>query len=402
MYMPTGTRGDKWYGAFFALMALGMAGWAAYTAVQSASSHQWPAVPCAIQTSRVSQVGGENPYLFEVLYRYQVQGRPFVASTYREDYRGSWDVAHAERLLSAYPAGQNRRCFVNPSEPTQAILEHDPLWIPIVLALVALLGGVFLAKVFLLPARPSAEPDRGTWGLSGLLLLVTGLGGYVYFFGLPLWAEIRSLRWVPTPCVVESAQVRSIRHDGQVPVIVYWPDIVYGYQINGLRYRANLYNASDVGSPWWAYGARNTIRSYPIGRRTTCYVNPADPFETVLDRTPSSTQWFGLWPLIMAILGAAGILQTLIGREIHVRSSPSWSTLALGMATGFAILILIETGDDLLIDLKARRAEPMESLVVAIAALVSAWLLVAWIRLTWKQNTRASSEAVPTDFLVED
>lgn len=401
MYLPTGSRFDKYYGTFIALAALGLAGWAGYTAVRWTLSYRWPAVPCIIQTSRVAQVGGENPYFFEVAYRYKVQGQPLVGGTYQEDYRGSWNIAEAERLARAYPVGAKRLCCVNPSKPSEAVLEHDNIWMPAALALGMLLDGAFLARFFLRPARPGAAPNQGIGILGGMFLLLAGLGAYVMFLGLPLSTGLRSFRWVPVPCVVESAKVRSVHHHADVSFTVYWPDIVYRYQVNGISHRANVYNASDVGSPWY-YGSRNTVRLYPAGKKATCYVNPDDPFEAVLDRTLSGTQWFGLWPLIMAVLGAAGIIQTLTGRDFSIGSSRSWGSLALAMATGFSVLILIETGDDLILDRKAGIAEPMEHLVVAVAGLVSAVLLTAWIRLALKHGNGMRMGTGPSQPVVWD
>ena len=40
---------------------------------------------------------------------------------------------------------------------------------------------------------------------------------------------------------------------------------------------------------------RDTIRQYPRGAETTCYISPADPEEAVLDRSfPAEENWFGM------------------------------------------------------------------------------------------------------------
>ena len=97
---------------------------------------------------------------------------------------------------------------------------------------------------------------------------------------------------------------------------VYWPDIVYSYELDGVRFRANTYNASDVGSPWY-YGARGIVRRHPSGMKTTCYVNPSDPTQAVIVRTPSGTHWFGVWPLAIAVLGSLTIVESVARSPIR-------------------------------------------------------------------------------------
>jgi hypothetical protein len=130
--------------------------------------------------------------------------------------------------------------------------------------------------------------------------------------------------------------------------------------------------------------------------RATCYVNPADPSEAVLDRTPSGTQWFGVWPLVMALSGGWLIVFAVTGRGEKLGTPRLWGTLALGIGTTSALTILWITGADLLRDFGEGVAEWPEYLTVAIAGLLSVGLTRAWVLLAVKHPGQSSRHGVAT------
>jgi hypothetical protein len=131
---------------FLIAIAWGIAGWTAYTAVRWSLARGWPALPCVISDSTVEKVPGDNPYVFRVRYRYTWAGAQYDGSTYREEYRGSPDIAPADRLARTFPIGSHQVCYVNPRHSPEAILEHENVWVPAVLAVALFLGGAFLIK----------------------------------------------------------------------------------------------------------------------------------------------------------------------------------------------------------------------------------------------------------------
>jgi hypothetical protein len=208
--------------------------------------------------------------------------------------------------------------------------------------------------------------------------LLVGLTGYVGFFGWPLWGGLRTLGWRATPCEVVSSRVRSEFHGGLVSFTSYWPGVVYRYHVNGVTYRANAVNRTDVGSPW-SYGPRRVARRYPPGSRATCFVDPADPSEAVLTRSVSGSQWFGAWPVIMAALGAAGVYQSIAGRGVRVGTPRLWGTLALWAATTCAVDVLWVTGTVLYADCRDGLAEWPEFAAVGVAGTLAALLVIVWV-----------------------
>jgi hypothetical protein len=315
-----------------------------------------------------------------VAYQYSWAGRSYVGKTYREDYLGSADLAKADRLTRDFPVGSQRIGFINPRNPSEAVLAHESLAFPAALAIANLLGGAYLTR-FLLRSGRRRPGTKTLVGLGDLFLIVPGLGVYVSCFGLPLGKGLCSLGWRATPCVIESGQVRSVlQRAGWFAWTCYWSDVAYRYEFAGTAYRSNTYNASDVGSPWY-YGMRGIVHRHPPGMRAICYVNPSDPSESVLVRTPSGTQWFGVWPLVMVVLGAAAMIERTTGRVIRVGMPRLWSTLVLGAITTSALTSLWIAGADLLRDGSEGIAEWPEYLTVAVAAALSAGWMAAWIAL---------------------
>ena len=97
-----------------------------YRYVQARS---WPAVPCEIVGSSIVECGDNDVtyYLVNVQYHYAFQHKPFESTRYsipnpamRCGTRGQ-----AEQWVSAFPSGSTKVCFVNPSEPSFAVLNRD-------------------------------------------------------------------------------------------------------------------------------------------------------------------------------------------------------------------------------------------------------------------------------------
>jgi hypothetical protein len=359
-----------------AVLCWGIAAWAAYTSVRWWSARSWPAVSCVITRSEVEEPLRDNRYVFRVAYRYTWASQLYEGRTYREENSGSCDLAEADRLARAFPVGSHRVCYVDPSLPSRALLEHDPVWLTASIAAFMLAAG----SMFVLRGRLAGV-------VRGSVIAAAGLTCCIHFW-LPLSRGLHSHQWRATACVIRSGQVRA-QH--QLWHTLYWPDVIYHYEVDGVSNRSNTINASDMGSPWY-YGARGAVRRYPPGAATTCYVNPSDPTEAVLDRTLSGTQWFGAWPLVITVLGAYGVVASVAGREPKIGTPRLWGTLALGFATTSALTILWITGADLLHDWREGVAEWPEILGVVGLGALSAILLLVWVALAADQHSRGARD----------
>ena len=101
----------------------------------------WPKVPCLILQSSVEEqrIGATvaPEYRLQVLYCYDFDGSPYESRLW--SLRGSMprnDRATAEELVATYSSGSMTQCWVNPLQPSQAVLKLDTraagytLWFP--------------------------------------------------------------------------------------------------------------------------------------------------------------------------------------------------------------------------------------------------------------------------------
>lgn len=106
----------------------------------------WPQVPCVIESSEVESHDSDDgtTYSIEITYRYEVGGREYRSNRYSfirfssSGYRAKADV------VAAHPPGSRAMCFVNPSDPTDAVLWRGwagAMWFGLIPVAFALAGG---------------------------------------------------------------------------------------------------------------------------------------------------------------------------------------------------------------------------------------------------------------------
>jgi Protein of unknown function (DUF3592). len=113
------------------------------------AARTWQKTACVILESSVTEDrNNDNPYAFTVRYRYEYGGQTYFSTCYRLQYSGSDDYAKTSELTYKYPVDASAFCFVNPSNPSQAILEHDSLlvflfiFLPLVFVVIGA-GGIY-------------------------------------------------------------------------------------------------------------------------------------------------------------------------------------------------------------------------------------------------------------------
>lgn len=126
---------------------------------QIRQARAWPATPCIVESSRVrSHAGDESTtYSVDILYRYEFNGRTHRSNRYdfmsgsSSGYDGKADV------VRQYPPGKQAICYVNPADPTKAVLERGftPMmyvgFVPVLFLLVGAGGLVYAARGGLQP-----------------------------------------------------------------------------------------------------------------------------------------------------------------------------------------------------------------------------------------------------------
>jgi hypothetical protein len=146
----------------------------------------------------------------------------------------------------------------------------------------------------------------------------TGFGAFGFYFATvrPMASIVAARSWIPTPSTILSSAVKT--HPGGQHGPTYSVEISFSFVFNGKPHRSDRYSFLTVSSN--ARGWRDAVvKAYPPGRVTTCYVNPRDPSQAVINRDFQAELLWGLLPLLffvigIAVLGGAG-WWFLVGRH---------------------------------------------------------------------------------------
>ncbi|MEO7100198.1 MAG: DUF3592 domain-containing protein [Luteolibacter sp.] len=171
------------------------------------------------------------------------------------------------------------------------------------------------------PATHEAKkrPDSSTLGgrlfLMALGLSLAAMGAlFVWLMGrsfLRAW-EMRS--WPEVPCVILTSEVAEKRHDSESPM-EFRQDLSFGYEWKGESHTGDHITLRD--NPWSSQRAEMESRSadYPVGKTTTCRVNPANPNFAVL-KPDSLAPGYSIWFPALFVVGGLGIaVRALRGGE---------------------------------------------------------------------------------------
>ena len=117
------------FGAFFGLFALVF-----FCAMflrnlpRALRSGSWPATPCVIESSRVAATDdrrGGITYGVAVKYDYEFAGRPYSSDRYGLVRSYDGDEAGKKLIVHRLKPGSASVCYVDPSDPTMAVLDRS-------------------------------------------------------------------------------------------------------------------------------------------------------------------------------------------------------------------------------------------------------------------------------------
>jgi hypothetical protein len=147
------------------------------------------------------------------------------------------------------------------------------------------------------------------WVLIGMGIFTITIGSCVnYFLCLNPWWEVRkSVSWHPVKAVVLSSKVNTRSH--HKGGLTYSIDLRYEYRWKETQYIGNRYwfwpDTSD--------GAKlhSMIRRMPKGRVITCYIDPANPSESVISRESNFSITAFVLCTIFIIIGISILIFTI-------------------------------------------------------------------------------------------
>jgi hypothetical protein len=270
----------------------------------------WKVTPCTILTSSVEPKG--NDYLLNVSYHYTFAGQDYTGTRLRasgNEYDDSIDAQHASQR---YRSDRQTTCYVNASNPQESVLETRSLFFAFTLLFPLLFVTIGAGGIYAMWRTPregrGAISDRHRKTASaaiplriiGAVFIIIGSSLAYVFMIRPTLAIREAASWQETPCTITSSKVEASR--GNKNGTTYSIEIHYEYFVDGEKILGDRYNF-DTGSSSGHDWRRKIVQDHPPGHQTVCYVNPADPYESVLVRDTSMSRWWGLIPLFFALIG---------------------------------------------------------------------------------------------------
>ena len=148
------------------------------------AARQWPAVPCTVVSSEVRSHRGDhgNTYSVNILYSYSFNDREYKANRY--DFFGGSSSGYAgkQAIVSRYAPGSQAACYVNPSDPNEAVLVRGftpMMWLgllPLLFTAVGLIGLISIRRRIRAAGRTSlgGYPDLVSGNSSHALTATDG------------------------------------------------------------------------------------------------------------------------------------------------------------------------------------------------------------------------------------
>jgi hypothetical protein len=138
----------------------------------------------------------------------------------------------------------------------------------------------------------------------GMFVVVGSAIGF-FMSARPLYHTFVARGWMPTACEVISSRIERGDETAR-------PDIVYRYVIGGRQYTANRYNfmpgtTSDASVP-------DVVAQHAPGTTFECYVDPAEPSNAVINRTPTLWYFMGV-PFFIMFAGIPGVIAAVMLRS---------------------------------------------------------------------------------------
>ena len=201
-------------------------------------------------------------------------------------------------------SGTERICYVDPTNPENALLMKRSPWLFLIGFVPLILMGIGFGG-FLLVRFPQLEMLLPELNFRPIVLLPAAfvLAGIIPFVFITLIPSIKYLsieKWSERPCKIEDSTIIEDRGRTKNRV-VYSPQIRYRYESGGKSYLGEKIDLIDSSRPY--VECQELVAAYPAGKELKCWVNPADPSEAVLNKDYPYVAKFGFVLLIFPIVG---------------------------------------------------------------------------------------------------
>lgn len=159
------------------------------------------------------------------------------------------------------------------------------------------------------PALSARKAPRGCApgcfaGVFAVVFLGAGCATFFFLALRPWFGMLQARSWTPTPCTVVSSDVKA--NDDSLQLTV-----VFKYTVNQQEYQSDTYCFTSMSSNTANRWKRQVVKDHPAGKQTTCFVNPNDPTEAVIERGWVPDMWWGFFPIPFLLVGVAALLVAL-------------------------------------------------------------------------------------------
>ena len=168
------------------------------------------------------------------------------------------------------------------------------------------------------PARPGVA---GRVGVTLFFLVWLAIPSAILVFMVrDTWKDWKTWQWRQTPCTVVRSGVGEPTSDREYAFQV---EYVYAAgsagELEPARLTSTVYALKYKGAKDYADAQRLALR-YPAGAQATCYVNPDNPRDAVLQRNGLAKGAMVLLPVFFIVIGAGGLWFTWRDRR------PGWGS----------------------------------------------------------------------------
>jgi hypothetical protein len=129
----------------------------------------------------------------------------------------------------------------------------------------------------------------------------------IWAFVLPMLEIQTAKSWTPTPCTIVSSGLKT--HGRFWDETTFSIDVKYRYSVNGKDYESDRFELTINASAYQAW-QMEVARRYLPGTQATCYVNPANPQEAVIDRSWTKSVDTAILAGAFMFFGVIGVLVT--------------------------------------------------------------------------------------------